>query len=75
MRDWSKWPQEYYETTEREERLEMLRERLKSEEADEKDQIRMKFWELRYGQREKMPCGSGRSYFHRWSRNARQNNR
>ena len=43
MRDWSKWPQEYYETTEREERLEMLRERLKSEEADEKDQIRMKF--------------------------------
>ena len=57
MRDWSKWPQEYYETTEWEERLEMLRERLKSEEADEKDQIRMKFWELRYGQREKMPEG------------------
>lgn len=44
MRDWSNWPKEYYETTEREERLAILKERLESEEADEKDRIRMKFW-------------------------------
>lgn len=57
MRDWSNWPKEYYETTEREKRLAILKERLESEEADEKDRIRMKFWELRYAQREKMPEG------------------
>ena len=57
MRDWSNWPKEYYDTTEREERLAILKERLESGEADEKDRIRMKFWELRYAQRDKMPEG------------------
>ena len=46
-RDWSSWPQEYYSTTDRDERKKLLQERLESGTADEKDQIRMKFWELR----------------------------
>lgn len=57
MRDWSTWPEEYYKTTDPEERYEILTERLESGEAEEKDQIRMKFWELRYAKRDKMPEG------------------
>lgn len=56
-RDWSNWPQEYYDAVDREERKQILEERLSSSEADEKDQIRMKFWELRYKKRAKMPMG------------------
>ena len=56
-RDWSSWPQEYYSTTDRDERKKLLQERLESGTADEKDQIRMKFWELRYKTRAKMPVG------------------
>ena len=59
MRDWSTWPEEYYKTTDPEERYEILTERLESGEAEEKDQIRMKFWELRYAKREKI---KGRSF-------------
>lgn len=57
MRDWSNWPKEYYEKTDREERLTILKERLESGDADEKDRIRMEFWKLRYAQRDKMPEG------------------
>ena len=47
MRDWSNWPKEYYEKTDREERLTVLKERLESGDADEKDRIRIEFWKLR----------------------------
>ena len=57
MQDWSNWPEAYYATTEREERLQILEARLNSGEADEKDQIRKKMWELRYQKRDKMPEG------------------
>ena len=57
MKDWTNWPEEYYQSTDREERLEMLKERLESSEAEKKDEIRMEFWNLRYKQREKMPEG------------------
>lgn len=56
-KDWSSWPESYYAPADREERLEILKERLKSGEADEKDQLRMKFWKLRYETRDKMPRG------------------
>ena len=57
MQDWSNWPEAYYATTEREERLQLLKVRLQSKEADEKDKIRQKMWELRYQKRDKMPEG------------------
>lgn len=57
MKDWSNWPEAYYQSTDREERLVCLKERLESGEADEKDRLRMKYWELRYKQRENMPEG------------------
>ena len=57
MQDWSNWPEAYYATTEREERLSLLEARLQSGEADEKNQIRKKMWELRYQKRDKMPEG------------------
>ena len=56
-RDSERLPQEYYSTTDRDERKKLLQERLESGTADEKDQIRMKFWELRYKTRAKMPVG------------------
>lgn len=56
-RDWSNWPQAYYETTDKEERKTLLEERLASPEADESDQLRKKLWELRYKTRAKMPVG------------------
>ena len=33
-RDWSSWPQEYYSTTDRDERKKLLQERLESGTAD-----------------------------------------
>ena len=57
MQDWSNWPEAYYATTEREERRSLLEARLQSGEADEKNQIRKKMWELRYQKRDKMPEG------------------
>lgn len=57
MRDWSNWPEEYYKTTDREERFQILQERMESEESDTKDKIRKRFWEQRYAKREKMPEG------------------
>lgn len=56
-KDWSNWPQEYYDTTDREERKNLLQQRLETPAADKKDEIRMKFWELRYKTRAKMPVG------------------
>lgn len=57
MKDWSNWPEMYYQSTDREERRTYLKERLESGEADEKDRLRLEFWDLRYKQREKMPEG------------------
>ena len=42
-KDWSNWPQEYYDTTDREERKNLLQQRLETPAADKKDEIRMKF--------------------------------
>lgn len=57
MRDWSDWPKAYYTETKREDRLQMLEERLQSDLADEQDRIRRQMWDLRYQKRDKMPDG------------------